>query len=64
MLRLYFKDGRANNLADTGKQMDSELPSMQKSIDEKMELLGQRKVLGTVEKVKELLESERFKNTA
>ncbi|KAI0816643.1 hypothetical protein GGR55DRAFT_686154 [Xylaria sp. FL0064] len=42
---------------DTGKQMDSELPSMQKSIDEKMELLGQSKVLGTVEKVKELLES-------
>ncbi|KAI0458361.1 hypothetical protein F5B21DRAFT_500619 [Xylaria acuta] len=41
---------------DTGKQMDSELPSMQKSIDEKMELLGQSKVLGTVEKVKELLE--------
>ncbi|KAI1757439.1 hypothetical protein F4782DRAFT_525252 [Xylaria castorea] len=39
---------------DTGKQMDSELPSMQKSIDEKMELLGQSKVLGTVEKVKEL----------
>ncbi|KAI0526339.1 hypothetical protein F5B22DRAFT_632846 [Xylaria bambusicola] len=39
---------------DTSKQMDSELPSMQKSIDEKMELLGQSKVLGTVEKVKEL----------
>ncbi|TGJ85588.1 hypothetical protein E0Z10_g3136 [Xylaria hypoxylon] len=49
---------------DTSKQMDSELPSMQKSIDEKMELLGQSKALGTVEKVKELLESERFKHTA
>lgn len=36
---------------------------MQKSIDEKMELLGQSKVLGTVEKVKELLESERFRHT-
>ncbi|KAI8954586.1 hypothetical protein F4801DRAFT_575324 [Xylaria longipes] len=36
---------------DTGKQMDSELPSMQKSIDEKIELLGQSKVLGTVEKM-------------
>ncbi|KAI1189887.1 30S ribosomal protein S10, mitochondrial [Nemania serpens] len=48
---------------DTSSQMDSELPSMQKSIDEKMELLGQSKVLGTVEKVKELLESERFKHT-
>ncbi|KAH8158382.1 hypothetical protein CIB48_g9864 [Xylaria polymorpha] len=48
---------------DTGNQMDSELPSMQKSIDEKMELLGQSKVLGTVEKVKELLESERFRHT-
>ncbi|KAI1151190.1 hypothetical protein F4825DRAFT_462820 [Nemania diffusa] len=35
---------------DTSKQMDSELESMQKSIDEKMELLTQRKVLGTVEK--------------
>ncbi|KAI0400954.1 hypothetical protein F4802DRAFT_609719 [Xylaria palmicola] len=46
---------------ETGKQMDAELPSMQKSIDEKMELLGQSKVLGTVEKVKELLQSERFK---
>ncbi|KAI0194393.1 tryptophanyl-tRNA synthetase-like protein [Xylaria flabelliformis] len=33
---------------DTGKQMDSELPSMQRSIDEKMELLGQSKVLGTM----------------
>ncbi|KAI0476982.1 37S ribosomal protein S10, mitochondrial [Xylaria cf. heliscus] len=48
---------------DTGKQMDSELASMQKSIDEKMQLLGQSKVLGTVEKVKELLESERFRHT-
>lgn len=48
---------------DTGTQMDSELPSMQKSIDEKMELLGQSKVLGTVEKVKELLETERFRRT-
>ncbi len=36
---------------------------MQKSIDEKMELLGQSKVLGTVEKVKELLESEKLKYT-
>lgn len=36
---------------------------MQKSIDEKMELLGQSKVLGTVEKVKELLETERFRRT-
>ncbi|RYC56847.1 hypothetical protein CHU98_g9371, partial [Xylaria longipes] len=34
---------------DTGKQMDSELPSMQKSIDEKIELLGQSKVLAYVE---------------
>ncbi|KAI3336568.1 37S ribosomal protein S10, mitochondrial [Xylariaceae sp. AK1471] len=48
---------------DTGKQMDSELQSMQKAIDEKIELLGQSKVLGTVEKVKELLASERFKHT-
>lgn len=43
--------------------MDSELESMQKSIDEKMELLTQRKVLGTVEKVKEILASEKFKQT-
>lgn len=55
--------GSSNSLPDTSSQMDSELPSMQKSIDEKMELLGQSKVLGTVEKVKELLESERFKHT-
>ncbi|KAI1115048.1 hypothetical protein F5Y14DRAFT_450407 [Nemania sp. NC0429] len=48
---------------DTSAQMEAELPSMQKSIDEKMELLGQSKVLGTVEKVKELLETERFKHT-
>ncbi|KAI0389404.1 hypothetical protein F5Y17DRAFT_462764 [Xylariaceae sp. FL0594] len=48
---------------DVGKTMDSEMESMQKAIDEKMQLLGPNKVLGTVEKVKELLESERFKHT-
>ncbi|KAI1174158.1 37S ribosomal protein S10, mitochondrial [Nemania sp. FL0916] len=48
---------------DTAKQMDSEMESMQKSIDEKMELLGQNKMLGTVEKVKEILASERFRRT-
>lgn len=51
-------------LLDVAKQMESESESMQKAIDEKMELLGQSKVLGTVEKVKQLFESERFKHTA
>ncbi|ORY69666.1 ribosomal protein S10 domain-containing protein [Pseudomassariella vexata] len=45
-----------------GKDMDSQLPSMQEAIDEKMKHLGRDKVADTVEKVKELLESERFRH--
>jgi small subunit ribosomal protein S10 len=35
---------------------------MQEIIESKMEHLGRDKTLGTVQKVKELLESERFKH--
>lgn len=47
---------------EVGKQMDSERKTMQETIEAKLELLGRDKVLGTTEKVKELLESERFKD--
>ncbi|KAI1247915.1 mitochondrial 37S ribosomal protein rsm10 [Eutypa lata] len=47
----------------TGKQMDSEMKSMQETIEAKMQHLGRDQTLGTVEKVKELLASERFKHT-
>ncbi|KAI0115806.1 hypothetical protein GGR51DRAFT_555680 [Nemania sp. FL0031] len=46
---------------NTSKQMNSEMESMKKSIDEKMESLAQGRFRGTVEKVKEILASERFK---
>ncbi|KAI1268604.1 hypothetical protein F5Y18DRAFT_415294 [Xylariaceae sp. FL1019] len=48
---------------DAGKQMDSETQSMQKAIDEKIEMLGANQVLGTVEKVKEMMASEKFQAT-
>ncbi|CAJ2505969.1 Uu.00g000990.m01.CDS01 [Anthostomella pinea] len=48
---------------EIGKQMDGELKSMQEVIEQKMEHLGRDKTLGTVEKVKELLASERFRHT-
>ncbi|KAK8111596.1 mitochondrial 37S ribosomal protein uS10m [Apiospora kogelbergensis] len=44
-----------------GKEMDRESPAMQAAIDEKMKLLGRDKTEGTVQKVQELLESERFR---
>ncbi|KAI1317628.1 hypothetical protein F5Y16DRAFT_414589 [Xylariaceae sp. FL0255] len=40
---------------DVGKQMDAEAESMQKAIDEKMDMLGATNTLGTVEKVKEMM---------
>lgn len=43
--------------------MDSEMKSMQETIEAKMQHLGRDQTLGTVEKVKELLASERFKHT-
>ncbi|KAJ1335300.1 small subunit ribosomal protein S10 [Microdochium nivale] len=45
-----------------GKQMDAEAAAMKAIVDEKLELLGRDQTLGTVQKVKELLASERFKN--
>ncbi|KAI0127519.1 30S ribosomal protein S10 [Xylariales sp. AK1849] len=47
---------------DVGAQMDAETRSMQEIVEEKMQHLGRDKTLGTVEKVKELLESERFRH--
>lgn len=45
-----------------GKQMDAEAATMKTIVDEKLELLGRDQTLGTVEKVKELLASERYRN--
>lgn len=42
--------------------MDTEAGSMKAIVDEKLELLGRDQTLGTVQKVKELLASERFRN--
>jgi small subunit ribosomal protein S10 len=41
--------------------MDDELKSMQETIETKMEHLARDQALGTVEKVKELLASEKFR---
>ena len=50
-------------VAATGKQLDAETKSMQETIEDKMQHFGRDQTLGTVEKVKELLASERFKHT-
>ena len=50
-------------VAATGKELDAETKSMQETIEDKMQHLGRDQTLGTVEKVKELLASERFKHT-
>lgn len=42
--------------------MDAEAATMKSIVDEKLELLGRDQTLGTVEKVKELLASERYRN--
>ncbi|KAI0117603.1 30S ribosomal protein S10, mitochondrial [Hypoxylon sp. NC0597] len=47
----------------TGKQMDAEAKSLQEIVEQKMEHFGRDKTMGTVEKVKELLASERFRHT-
>ncbi|KAI1497514.1 hypothetical protein F5X99DRAFT_412999 [Biscogniauxia marginata] len=44
---------------DTGKQMNEEKETMQQIIEQKMKLLGRDKILASVDKVKELLASER-----
>jgi small subunit ribosomal protein S10 len=41
--------------------LDAESKSMQETIETKMEHFGRDHALGTVEKVKEMLASERFK---
>ncbi|KAI1448369.1 30S ribosomal protein S10, mitochondrial [Annulohypoxylon stygium] len=46
-----------------GKQLDAEAQSLQDIVNKKMEHFGSRNTLGTVEKVKELLASERFRHT-
>ncbi|KAH8653661.1 ribosomal protein S10 domain-containing protein [Xylariales sp. PMI_506] len=46
---------------DVGKQLDSDAKSMEKIVEEKMmEHLGRDKTMGTILKVQELLENERF----
>ncbi|KAI1643397.1 30S ribosomal protein S10, mitochondrial [Daldinia loculata] len=47
----------------TGKKADAQEKSLQDIVEQKMESFGRDKTLGTVEKVKELLASERFKHT-
>ncbi|KAI1654424.1 ribosomal protein S10 [Daldinia decipiens] len=47
----------------TGKKADEQEKSLQEIVEKKMESFGRDKTLGTVEKVKELLASERFKHT-
>ncbi|KAK7953568.1 37S ribosomal protein S10- mitochondrial [Apiospora saccharicola] len=44
-----------------GKEMEGQGQSMQDVVEEKMKLLGRDKTEGTVQKVQELLESERFR---
>lgn len=43
--------------------MDAEAKSLQEIVEQKMEYFGRDKTPGTVEKVKELLASERFRHT-
>ncbi|KAI0382665.1 ribosomal protein S10 [Hypomontagnella monticulosa] len=47
----------------TGKNLDSQMKSLQDIVNEKMEHFGRDKTPGTVEKVKEILASERFRHT-
>ncbi len=47
--------------ADVGKQMDEAMQDFTSIIDPKWRHLGESKQMGTVEKVAELLTSERFK---
>ncbi|KAI0883463.1 30S ribosomal protein S10, mitochondrial [Annulohypoxylon maeteangense] len=49
---------------DPGKHMDAQAQSLQEIVNQKMEHFGRDKTPGTVEKVKELLASERFKHTS
>ncbi|OTB17682.1 hypothetical protein K445DRAFT_328700 [Daldinia sp. EC12] len=46
----------------TGKKVDEQQDSLQQIVEKKMKAFGRDKTLGTVEKVKELLASERFRH--
>ncbi|KAI0840496.1 30S ribosomal protein S10, mitochondrial [Hypoxylon sp. FL0890] len=46
-----------------GEQLDAESKSLQEIVEQKLENFGRDKTMGTVEKVKELLASERFRHT-
>ncbi|KAI2612778.1 30S ribosomal protein S10, mitochondrial [Hypoxylon fragiforme] len=46
-----------------GKEAEAEAESLKGIVDEKLKSFGRRESLGTVEKVKELLASERFRHT-
>ncbi|KAI1781449.1 30S ribosomal protein S10, mitochondrial [Hypoxylon cercidicola] len=64
----YYGIGMKANIwefssADVGKKMDAESKSLQDILEQKMETFGRDKTPGTVEKVKELLASERFRHT-
>ena len=43
--------------------MDAESASYKEIVEAQMKLLGRKQTMGTVEKVKQLLESERFRNS-
>ncbi|KAL7627122.1 mitochondrial 37S ribosomal protein rsm10 [Parahypoxylon ruwenzoriense] len=64
----YYGIGMKANLwefssLDPGKVMDAEEKSLQQIVEKKLESFGRNGTLGTVEKVKELLQSERFRRT-
>lgn len=52
---------QANEYTGVGKEMEGQGQAMQEVIEDKMKLLGRDKTEGTVQKVQELLESERFR---
>ncbi|KAI0122641.1 30S ribosomal protein S10, mitochondrial [Daldinia grandis] len=64
----YYGIGMKANLWEfdsigTGKKVDAQEKSLQEIVEQKMESFGRDKTPGTVEKVKELLASERFRHT-
>jgi small subunit ribosomal protein S10 len=48
-------------VADVAKQMDAQIEQFKGIIEPKWKMLGESKSMGTVEKIEELLTSERFK---
>lgn len=50
-------------MADVGKEIEADAKSMEELVEKKMAAhLGRDKIEGTVQKVQELLESERFRH--